>query len=76
MKVFVDTSALLAVLDADEKRHKQAASAWKRLLEEDARLVTTNYVLVESFALSVLTTLGPLFLTTYPPLDPPGGDGR
>ena len=51
MTVFVDTSGLVAVLDADEKRHAKAAAAWKRLLDEEATLVTTNYVLVEAIAL-------------------------
>ncbi len=50
-RVFVDTSALLAVLDADDRNHPRAKEAWARLLEEDAPAVTTNYVLVETFAL-------------------------
>jgi predicted nucleic acid-binding protein len=50
--VFLDTSALLAVLDADEARHHEAAEIWRRLLERDASIVTTNYVLVETYALT------------------------
>jgi len=52
MNVFVDTSALLAVLDRDEAHHAQAASTWAELLERDEDLVTTNYVLVETYALA------------------------
>lgn len=51
MSVFVDTSALLAVLDADDRHHARAAAAWRTLIDGDEELVTTNYVLVETFAL-------------------------
>ncbi len=51
MTVFVDTSALLAVLDADDAGHARAARVWAQLLEDDEPLVTTNYVLVEVYAL-------------------------
>jgi predicted nucleic acid-binding protein len=52
VSTFVDTSALLAVLDADQSRHAEAAAAWRALLEGDAPLVVTNYVLVETYALA------------------------
>jgi len=51
MTVFVDTSALLALLDADEARHGEAVETWRRLLHDDDRLITSNYVLVETYAL-------------------------
>lgn len=51
MTVFADTSALYAVLDADDGFHVRARDAWSALLSEDVTLVTTNYVLVETFAL-------------------------
>lgn len=51
MSVFVDTSALLAVLDADDTNHRNAREAWKELISRDELLVCTNYVLVETFAL-------------------------
>ena len=51
MSVFVDTSALLACLDADQPRHADALDAWERTIVEERRLLTSNYVLVESFAL-------------------------
>ena len=49
--VFLDTSALYAVFDADDSHHAAAAQAWRTLLESDASLVTSNYVLVELGAL-------------------------
>jgi predicted nucleic acid-binding protein len=52
LTTFVDTSAWLALVDADEERHGEAAAAWRSLLERDAPLVTTSYVLVETYALA------------------------
>ena len=51
MSTFVDTSGLLAVLDADAAEHERARTAWSQLLESDEALVATSYVLVETFAL-------------------------
>jgi len=51
MSVFVDTSALLAVLDAGDAQHPHARAAWETLLQQDEPLLTTSYVLVETFAL-------------------------
>ena len=51
MSVFVDTSGLLAVLDFDDANHESADEAWRELLKTDEPLVTSNYVLVEAFAL-------------------------
>lgn len=48
MSVFVDTSALLAVLHGADKNHARAARAWRALLEDQEQLTSTNYVLVES----------------------------
>lgn len=50
MRVFVDTSALLAILDEDDRDHSEAADTFRSLLES-AELVTHNYVLVECLAL-------------------------
>jgi predicted nucleic acid-binding protein len=51
MNVFVDTSALYAILDADDEQHAEAKRIWIRLLEERASLHTNNYILVETSAL-------------------------
>jgi predicted nucleic acid-binding protein len=52
MSTFVDTSAFLAVLDADESSHGRADRIWTRLLDQREGLVTTSYVLVETLALT------------------------
>lgn len=51
MIIFLDTSALYAVLDRDDANHARAKERWAVLLDPDNALVTTNYILVESFAL-------------------------
>ncbi len=52
MNVFVDTSGFLAVLDRDDANHARVKSAWIDLLSSDDVPLTTNYVLVETFALA------------------------
>lgn len=51
MKAFVDTSAFYAVLDKSDVNHNKAAKIWRGLLARDVLLITTNYVIVECFAL-------------------------
>lgn len=51
MSVFLDTSALLAVLDADDRYHTRAREVWADLIGRAEDLVCTNYILVETFAL-------------------------
>ena len=51
MNVFVDTSALYAVLDADDQNHQPAKQTWVDLITQEADLVSANYVLLETFAL-------------------------
>jgi len=51
VRVYVDTSAFYAVLDADDQHHPPARDTWVTLLEEGASLFTSNYNLVETCAL-------------------------
>jgi predicted nucleic acid-binding protein len=57
MKVFVDTSALFAILDGDDREHGLATRIFEGLVDT-AELVTTNYVHVEAEQL-VRRRLGP-----------------
>jgi predicted nucleic acid-binding protein len=52
MTVFVDTSALIAVLDRDQAEHARSARVWETLLDDEESLVTSSYVLVETIALT------------------------
>jgi len=51
MKIFIDTSAFYALLDADDDNHHGAKTAWTDMLGNSNTLVTSNYILVESLAL-------------------------
>jgi predicted nucleic acid-binding protein len=51
MRVFVDTSALMAVLNADDSNHPRANATWQRELESDTSFISSNYVLLETTAL-------------------------
>jgi predicted nucleic acid-binding protein len=51
VRIFVDTSALLALLDASQPVHGEATNALIRLADEGVGLVTHNYVIVEANAL-------------------------
>jgi len=51
VKVFVDTSAIYASLAPEDAQHQAAQQTLQRLAEEDAELVTTNYVLLECASL-------------------------
>jgi predicted nucleic acid-binding protein len=50
--VFVDTSALFALLDVEDAGHASAFPAWRRGIDEDVGFVTTNYVALETAALA------------------------
>ena len=52
MRVFVDTSAFLAVLNPDDVNHQYATAIWEDLLRREEQLIVTNYVLLETIALA------------------------
>jgi predicted nucleic acid-binding protein len=51
MVIFIDTSALYALLDADDCDHERARAAWEGWSEQPLSFVCSNYVLLESIAL-------------------------
>ncbi len=51
MSTFVDTSALLAVLDAGDPQNEAVTVVWRQLVTAETELVCTNYILVEALAL-------------------------
>jgi len=64
MSLFVDTSAIYAVMDASDESHAEAAGVWVEVLQGSERLVTTNYVLVEVTAL-LQSRLGPKAMQVF-----------
>jgi uncharacterized protein len=51
MSTFIDTSALLALLDGDDEHHQEAVDTWQRLAGAERALTTSNYVIVETIAI-------------------------
>jgi len=49
--VFLDTSGLYAVFDADDSTNPAVVEAWRTIVSSGAPLFTSSYVLVESTAL-------------------------
>lgn len=50
-KIFIDTSALYALLSTQDKNINLAVDTWDGAIKRGDTLVTNNYVLVECFAL-------------------------
>jgi predicted nucleic acid-binding protein len=50
-RVFVDTSGFYAFLDGGDPFHKACAKLWSRAQEEEWDLITSSYVIHESWAL-------------------------
>jgi uncharacterized protein len=48
---FVDSSAIVALVDRDDKTHDAAVEAYRSLVSSGYRLFTTNHVVVETYDL-------------------------
>jgi predicted nucleic acid-binding protein len=62
-KIFVDTSALYALISTEDQNLTLAVATWRYFLERGDLLLTNNYVLVECFAL-IQNRLGIEFIRT------------
>lgn len=49
--VFIDTSFFIAILDEKDDFYKEALKIWDKLRREQVSLVTSNYILDETFTL-------------------------
>lgn len=58
MVAFVDSSAIIALVDRDDANHTAAIEAYRDLLAAGYRLFTTNHVIVETYDL-LSTGVGP-----------------
>ncbi|MBN1960549.1 MAG: PIN domain-containing protein [Deltaproteobacteria bacterium] len=50
-RIFIDTSAIIALLSQNDTAHKQSVKIFARLQNKQAKLISTSYVLVETYAL-------------------------
>jgi uncharacterized protein len=73
MKVYIDTSAFLSILNRDEGQHAEAAKIWLRLLETGIPLCTNSYVVIETAAILQnrlgLDAVRTFFAAIYPLLE-------
>ena len=51
MRVFIDTSAIVGYMVAEDSAHERAAKTWEKLLDDGTVLVTSNYIVIETVAL-------------------------
>ena len=51
MNIFIDTSALLAILNETDQVHQPAKQAWIEILSSEEGIFSSNYVIVETTAL-------------------------
>ena len=49
--IFVDTSAVFAVLDAEDRFHEPACLGWQKWVQQGEPLLTSNYVVLEATTL-------------------------
>ncbi len=56
--MFVDSSAIVALVDRDDASHAAAVAAYQELVAADYKFFTTNYAVAEAFDL-LQTALGP-----------------
>ena len=61
---FVDTSAIVALVDRDDRTHGDAVDAYHTLVDDGYRLFTTNHVIRETFDL-LAATLGHAVATQW-----------
>ena len=64
MNVFIDSSGFIALITKDDKNHEAAKRVWHEMLRQNASLVTSDYVLVETLAL-IQRRLGMEVLKTF-----------
>ncbi len=51
MRLFIDTSALYAIMDAGDDFHDRAKDYFSEIVEKDIILNSSNYIIVETIAL-------------------------
>ncbi len=72
MKVFLDTGAFLALADEDDDHHAAAKAVYAHLLQTQAQLFTSNFVLSETYTLIRSKVSHPAAVEFMKRLDPTG----
>lgn len=49
--VFLDTAYFIALIDKKDEFHSQATKIWEGLIEQNKKLITSNFILDETFTL-------------------------
>ena len=51
MKIFIDTSAFIALMDSDDVFHSPASDLFLKISKENVDYLTSNYVILETISL-------------------------
>ena len=54
--IFIDTSAIAAIMNKNDQFHKKAVSFYTKILDEEYSLVLTNFIIAETHALLLKST--------------------
>lgn len=51
MTTFVDTSGIIALVNPSDRNHQEAWALWETIVSEQTNLVTSSFVVIETYAL-------------------------
>ena len=51
MRIFIDTSAIIAFMNEDDEFYKDSFNIFSQLLEERAKIISSNYILLETMVI-------------------------
>ena len=51
MRIFIDTSAIIAYMNEEDEFYKDSFNIFSNLLEERAKIISSNYVLLETMVI-------------------------
>jgi uncharacterized protein len=51
VRIFIDTSAIIAFMNKDDEFYKDSFKIFSKLLEERAKIISSNYILLETMVI-------------------------